>query len=343
MHRRIAIVTPVLDDWPSFSTLVERLAGVFAGIDCSVHVLAVDDGSASVPPPGSICLPRDGPVAEVSVLRLAVNLGHQRAIAAGLSRIAKRDDIDAVVVMDSDGEDRPEDVMPLCAANEGHPDAVIFAARASRAESPVFKAGYRAYKLLFRLLTGRSINFGNFSLLPMPVVRRLVFMPELWNNLPAAVVRSRIPYVTIPVRRGTRYAGASKMNLPALIVHGMSAMSVYTDVIFVRVLMAAALVATLSVLGMFVVVMIRLFTQFYVLGWASTVFGSLVIVLMQTLVMVVATSLLVLGNRSQRPIVPAIDSTAFVMSEMRLDARGPREPVGGLENTAVNKEAAAAR
>jgi hypothetical protein len=128
------------------------------------------------------------------------------------------------------------------------------------------------------------------------------------------------------------------MNLPALIVHGLSAMSVYTDVIFVRVLMAAAVVAALSVLGMFIVVMVRLFTQFYVLGWASTVFGSLVIVLVQTLVMVVATSLLVLGSRSQRPIVPAIDSTAFVMSETRLDVRESPEPaLAGSKNLVLNR------
>jgi polyisoprenyl-phosphate glycosyltransferase len=143
------------------------------------------EGSASVPSPASICLLHDDPVVEATVLRLAMNLGHRRPIAAGLSRIAKkRDDIDAVVVMDSDGEDRPEDVMRLCAANEGHPDAVTFAGRASRTESYAFRGGYRIYKVLFRPLTGRSINFGNFSLLPMPVVRRLVFMPELWNNLP---------------------------------------------------------------------------------------------------------------------------------------------------------------
>ena len=95
MYKRISIVAPVLDDWPSFSTLIECLARTFAGRDSSLHVIAVDDGSASVPSPGSICLPHDSPIAEVSVLRLAVNLGHQRAIAAGLSHVAKREDIAA--------------------------------------------------------------------------------------------------------------------------------------------------------------------------------------------------------------------------------------------------------
>ena len=44
-----------------------------------------------------------------------------------------------------------------------------------------------------------------------------------------------------------------------------------------------------------------MFTPLAIPGWATTVFGDLVIVLMQTIVMVVATGLLVLGNRSYPP------------------------------------------
>jgi len=208
----------------------------------------------------------------------------------------------------------------LCAAADSHPEAVVLAHRASRTESATFRAGYVAYKLLFRLLTGRSISFGNFCFLPMGLIRRLIFMPELWNNLPAAVIRSRIQFASLPVDRGVRYAGKSKMNLPSLILHGMSAMSVYADMIFVRVLMAAISVAAVSVFGMIGVAVIRLFTQLAIPGWASAVFGDLVIVLMQTLVMIVATSLMVLAGRSQRPIIPAMDGPSFVMSELRLDA-----------------------
>ena len=322
-RKRIAVVTPVLNDWPSFVALVGRLAEAFAATGVSLHIVSVDDGSSFVPDEGSIRIAPEGPIAEIRVLRLAVNLGHQRAIAVGLAHVARRNDIDAVVVMDSDGEDRPEDVRVLCAAGDSHREQVILARRAARTESLLFRLGYAAYKALFRLLTGRTINFGNFSLLPMDAVRRLVFMPELWNNLAAAVVRSRLQFASVPLNRGTRYAGKSKMNMAALIVHGMSAMSVYTDVIFVRVLIAAAFLAAVSVIGMLAVVAIRLFTHFAVVGWASTVFGDLVVVLMQTFVMVVATSLLVLGNRIQRPIIPAVDATTFVMSELTLHSFAP--------------------
>ena len=319
MLQRISIVCPVLDDWTSFMTLVQNLRNVFEGRNISLNVLAVDDGSRCIPPSGSIQLPESANITEISVLRLAVNLGHQRAIASGLVRVAARGNVDGVVVMDSDGEDRPEDVLALCSAAELDTDAVTFAQRTSRTESGVFRAGYLAYKVIFRLLTGSTISFGNFCFLPIAVVQRLVLLPDLWNNLPAAVIRSRFRYQAIPIKRGTRYDGVSKMNVSALIVHGMSAMSVYTDVIFVRLLVAAALAAIATVIGMFAVIMIRLFTNFYVMGWASTVFGDLLIILTQMLVMVVATTLLLLNGRSRRPFVPAIDSSRFVMSEARLD------------------------
>jgi hypothetical protein len=228
--------------------LIRKLADAFAGTDTSLHIVAVDDGSSFVPEEGSIPVAPDGPVAEIGLLRLAVNVGHQRAIATGPAPVSRRQDIDAVIVMDSDGEDRPEDVRMLCAAAASRQSEAVLARWVARSESLLFKLGYAAYKALFRLLTGRAINFGNFSFLPIESLRRLVFMPELWNN-PAAVVRSRIAFATVAVNRGTRYAGKSKMNMPALIVHRICAMSVYTDIVFVRILMTAALAAALSLCG----------------------------------------------------------------------------------------------
>ena len=110
-------------------------------------------------------------------------------------------------------------------------------------------------------------------------------------------------------------------------------MSVHTDIIFVRILLAATLLAALSVLGMLVVVFVRAFTQIGVPGWASTMFGDLVIVLVQTLVMIMATSLMVLAGRSQRPIVPVVDSPIFIMLETHLDMGRPRDPRAGRPPT----------
>jgi len=321
--QQIAIVTPVLDDWESLVALVGEISAQYAGKGLAFHVFAVDDGSNEPFEVEDFDLPPDTCVASVEILRLSANLGHQRAIAIGLCTIAHRDDFDAVIVMDSDGEDRPVDIATLLAASERQPGHVIMARRAKRSERALFKLGYLAYKLLFHFLTGRTINFGNFSLLPMAAVGRLVHMPDLWNNMAASIMRSRLRYTSVATERGTRYAGRSRMNWVGLIVHGLSAMSVYTDMIFARVLVAAGAIVAISVLGMIGVAALRLMTDLAIPGWATTVAGDLMIIMLQTLVVLVATSLMMLAGRSNRPIVPIADSRHFVALREQWQFRRP--------------------
>lgn len=312
MIARLGIVTPVLDDWESLRILIDGIGTALAGSGTSVEILAVDDGSLRPFDPAGVPLPEGGPVRAVRVLHLAANLGHQRAIAVGLTEMAGREDLDAVVVMDSDGEDRPEDILRLLEEARAEPGLIVMAQRAKRSESLTFRIAYRLYKLMFRTLTGRVIDFGNFSLLPMRAVRRLVHMPDLWNNLAAAILRCRLPFRAIPTERGQRYAGVSRMNLPALVIHGLSAMSVYTDVIFVRILAASIVFAGLTALGIVVATVLRLATNLAVPGWATTVVGNLAVMLLLTVMMVIAAALMQLAGRSTRQVIPAVDAVGFI-------------------------------
>jgi hypothetical protein len=322
---RYAILAPVLDDWQSLGHLIEDIDRATLAFDRALELIIVDDGSTSRAPRWT-SLPAAGcsRLERVEILRLALNLGHQRAIAVGLSALARRTDLDGVIVMDGDGEDRPEDIPRLIEAARRAPDAVIVARRARRSEGILFRCGYALYKALFRAMTGKTICFGNFSLLPMQAVRRLVHMSELWNNLPASIVRSRLAYRAIDTIRGHRYAGASRMNLPALIVHGLSAMAVYADVMLVRVVLAAASVAGATLLAMAAVVAIRLLTDLAIPGWATSAFGNLLIVLFQALVIVVATTFMVLASRTARPFVPIADTEVYIAERTVLtEAREP--------------------
>ncbi len=312
---RIAVVTPVLDDWACFASLVGEISAQFTGSSIEFHICAVDDGSVSSFDPASLSLPRDSCIARVEILRLALNLGHQRAIAVGLCELSRRDDIDAVLVMDSDGEDRPGDMAALLKASRIHPSHIVLARRAKRFESLGFRMWYRLYKFVFHGLTGHDISFGNYSLLPIAAVRRLVHMPELWNNLAASILRSRMKCTPVATVRGRRYDGRSRMRLVSLIVHGLSAMSVHTDTIFVRVLLASGVIAAASVLGILAIAIVRFSTDLAIPGWATTAAGDLMIILLQTIVMVVAASLMMLAGRSSRPIIPIADAGQFVAEQ----------------------------
>jgi hypothetical protein len=326
---KIVVLMPVLDDWDSLVALTQKIDRLFAEGDVGFDIIAVDDGSSvGFIPTGDMLT--DGCVNSLEVIHLVANLGHQRAIAVGLSLIAARGNFDAVVVMDSDGEDRPEDIVTLLRSARLHPDHIILAQRAQRSEGLRFRFGYLVYKALFRLMTGRVIDFGNFCLLPLAIVRGLVHMPELWNNLAATIMRSRHRKVVVPTRRGVRLAGNSRMDLSALIIHGLSAMSVYSDLIFVRVLLACAVAGMMAIFAAVLVVMVRFTTNFGIPGWASTMMGDLLIILMQTIVIAVATTLMVLSNRSQRLIAPSVDAPAFVAGRNYIGA-GPERQQGALD------------
>src|SRR5205085_5906391 len=138
-----------------------------------------------------------------------------------------------------------------------------------------------------------------------------------WNNLAGSVIRSRLPYMTVPTERGVRYEGQSSMKLPSLIIHGLSALSVQTDVIFVRMLLAALFIALPAGLGILAVIAIRFGTNLAIPGWATTAVGTLLIVLLQSLVVFVSASLALLAGRSARPMIPICDSHVFVAGRKR--------------------------
>jgi glycosyltransferase involved in cell wall biosynthesis len=306
----VGIVVPVFDDWDSLRQVLQEIACCSTG--CCFDVIIVDDGSRAEPTADFAYTFGGSLIRSVEVIRLAINLGHQRAIAVGLAAAARRDDLQAVIVMDGDGEDRPGDIPSLLSLALEFPGHAVLAKRGRRSVRWQFRLGYIAYKVLFRVLTGSNIDFGNFSLLPIAAVRRLVHMPELWNNLAAAVMRSRLRSVRVSLDRGHRIAGRSRMNLAGLVLHGLSAMSVYSDLIFVRMLLAAVLAGGMATVGLLSVLTIRFASHYAIPGWASIVFGDLIIVLLQSIVMAVATTLIVLGNRSHRPIVPFLDAPAFI-------------------------------
>src|SRR5262249_8194028 len=190
MH--IAIVFPVFEDWDSLVNLIHDIDEVLADDYLRVRLIVVDDGSTSPVDLDSIELPSRSSIEAIEIIHLGANLGHQRGIAVGLCEACAHVGIDAVVTMDSDGEDKGSHVRTLLSAHRANPDKIVAAARTKRSEPSSFKLGYYLYRVCFRAFTGYRINFGNFCLFPMAAVRRLVFMPELWNNLPGCVIHSRI-------------------------------------------------------------------------------------------------------------------------------------------------------
>lgn len=316
----IQVLVPVFEDWAAVSALLPALDRALGAAGLRAGVLLVDDGSSTPPRlEGLPALERIGPV---RALRLARNLGHQRAICIGLTWVHEHlPGCETLVIMDGDGEDRPEDVPRLVAAVEaGGGERIVFAARMRRSEGLPFLIGYTAFRVLHRLLVGHAIRVGNFSAVPRSILRRLVVVSELWNHYAAGVFASRLPHTSIPTHRGTRLAGRGKMNFVALVTHGMSALSVYGDRIGVRLLLldlaglAVALTGAAGLAGLRPLLGIQAPTWLLALG------AGFLVILTVLLVVAGAAVGFLLGNRSQGGFIPVRDHHHFVLECLELRA-----------------------
>lgn len=315
----MAILLPVLNDWAALALLLRRLDAVLAAAGVAADVLVADDGSTEDLPADRLAGPWAA-IGRVEVLRLRRNLGHQRAIAVGLAFLeAERDAAELVVVMDSDGEDDPADVPRLLErCEQSGRRAMVFAERAKRSESPLFRVCYHAYRLVHRVLTGRAVRVGNFSVVPRRRLASLVVTSELWNHYAAAAFTSRQPIATVPTARARRLDGRSKMNFVGLVIHGLSAVSVYSDAIGVRLMIATGALIALTLLALAGTVAVRMTTDLAIPGWATTAFGVLLIVLLQSILFLVVSSFMVLAGRTAPGFLPKRDYVHYVDSAVEV-------------------------
>jgi len=322
---RILITMPVYEDWPSAMQLCQGIDSVFAKAKGhQVSVLLVDDGSTETACPSELpfC-----PVAleNVSLLSLRRNLGHQRAIAIALAHIHQNWQGDAVVIMDADGEDRPQDIPPLLKAMENAPrPTAVFAERGKRLENVLFRSFYNVYRALHRIVTGRDIRFGNFSVLPWSHLDTLVLFPEMWNHYAATFLKSRLPYVRVRCDRAKRISGESHMNYVSLLIHGLSALFANQEVAGTRLLLIM-LVATIALfLTIPTVIGVRILSHLAMPGWATMTMGLLVILASQALIAAFLLMFSMMIERSNLGFLPMRDYAYFVRGESALFPQGSR-------------------
>ncbi len=271
------IVTPVYRDVPSARILRERLLEVLSGDAREVRFVVLDDTAGQ---DDEISALRE--FGDVTILEPPFNLGHQRAIVYALRKILPRiKDEDAIVTLDADGEDRPEDLPRLLAALEAEPHSrrkVALALRTKRRESLRFKLMYLLFRALFRVLTGTTVRSGNFAAMPGSVARRALLHPTFDLSYSSAILALDLPIEYVPCERGERYEGRSKMTFGRLAMHGLRMLMPFTDRIAIRALAVFAASLVLGLALALVVVSIKLFAGSAVPGWASfTALGALIV------------------------------------------------------------------
>jgi len=245
----ICILIPVFEDFECLPILEEKIQQHLSPV-ADYSILVIDDGSFKGLD-NKLGIEKDK---RIKILTLSQNVGHQRSITIGLCYIREHYDCDQILIMDGDGEDNPADAVKLISESEKHSDPTIFFARRDTRSEPIsFKFGYLLYRVLFRILTGKNIKFGNFSLVPKKMLDRITGIQEIWNHYAASIVFAKIPYIEIPSSRSGRIHGRPKMNFTSLILHGLSAISIFHQTVFLRLLIVSLMSLIISLAIVFII------------------------------------------------------------------------------------------
>ncbi len=229
--KKFIILIPVFNDWESLIKLINEISIQLKSLkNYNFKFIIINDGSTNSQPE----FKKPENIFSIKILNMKINRGHTICIAYGIHYILKNEEFDNLILMDGDGEDRPEEVYNLINKNLENFEKSIIAKRVKRSEGTLFKFLYQIHKLITLIFTGHKMNFGNFTFLTKKDLITLSEEPLLWKSYSASFKKNLKNFTYINSIRGKRFFGPSKMSIFKLLLHSLSIIAVFKYQVFLR-------------------------------------------------------------------------------------------------------------
>jgi len=201
------------------------------------------------------------------IIALRRNFGFQGSISAGLFHTKG----DAVVTIDADLQDPPEKIENMITFFEQGYDLVL-GVREDRSTDPFLKRFFSEnyYKLMRLMGVNIVYNHGDFRLMSKSLVQEFNALPERNRLIRAMVLQLESRYATVPYRREQRKAGRSKFNVSSLFSLSLDGIVSFTYFPLRLTSIMGILISFLTLIGALWVLYVKLFTDKFIPGWAST-------------------------------------------------------------------------
>ena len=271
---KIRIIIPVFNDNISLNILIKNIYDHALKYDYFFEILIIDDNSNKEIYIKSASSYKDR--LNIDILKNKQNIGHQKSIFMGLN-YTLTNPVDKIIVMDSDGEDNPSYLHKLI-ENNSYKKSNIVAKRVKRKENFIFILFYSIYKLLFSLLTGYNLNFGNFSIINFDFVQKLLNVENNFNHYSASLLKVDKNIHKIPIPKNNRYAGKSKMSFIKLITHGLDAISIFRKEAIIRVILFSIISEIILLFIALIIFYMRFFSNLLITGQTTTVLFFLIVI-----------------------------------------------------------------
>jgi dolichol-phosphate mannosyltransferase len=261
-----SIIAPCYNEQDNLIELHHRMQEVMEQTGESWELVLINDGSGDRTPE----LMRELHAADprIHYVDFARNFGHQIAVTAGLDYAQG----DAVIIIDADLQDPPELILQMIDKwREGY--EVIYAVRTERIGESWFKlfTAKLFYRLIYRITdVDIPLDTGDFRLMDRKVVNALNQMRERHRFIRGMTSWVGFKQTGVCYTRQERFAGETKYPLRRMLKFASDAITGFS---FVPLQLATFLgfsIAALSGLGVFIVILGRLFGNQAFLGQATT-------------------------------------------------------------------------
>ncbi|HEX23252.1 MAG TPA: glycosyltransferase [Chromatiales bacterium] len=208
----LSIIVPVFNEQEVLREFYRRLSQVLDGIDATMEIVFVNDGSTDYSLLQLQELQASDP--RIVILDLSRNFGKEIAMTAGLDHVRG----DAVVIIDADLQDPPE-LIPQMIEEWRHGFDMVYAQRRSRTGESTLKK--TTASLFYRIMQRISrvqipVDTGDFRLLSRRAVDALSGLRERHRFMKGLFAWIGYPQKAIPYDRDARHDGTSKWNYLAL-------------------------------------------------------------------------------------------------------------------------------
>ena len=243
--KKIYIVLPTYNDWKSLEKVLEILNLRLKNLKKDIYILIINDCSKEKFKKTK----NFKNFKKIIVLNLKKNLGSQKAIYVGLKYLQKKiKDYNNVIIsiLDSDGEDDPKALKKLIQITERKKDFFIFASRKGRTENRFLKILNKARLYITLILTGKFINFGNFSSFPSSLLKRITLNDDIFLAFSSGVAKNYSKLFLYNVKKKERFYDTSKVNIKFLIIHSIKIISVFYKIVFLRTFLIMSFLLLIS-------------------------------------------------------------------------------------------------
>ena len=243
--KKFIILIPIFNDWESLKKLLAKINDNIIDIkEAKFDCVIINDCSTIKNP--IITPPQQ--INSVKIINMSKNKGHARCNALGIKYLSENADLDYLILMDGDGEDRPEEIKSIVNKVLNEPNKSVVAKRIKRSEGFLFQMLYKIHKYLTLLTTGKLINFGNYSCLIKSDIKKLSAQSSLWSSYSGTFKKNIKNYNEVNSIRGIRYFGPSQMSFFKLLIHSASIIAVFKYRVFVLSIIFLALFNSLGFL-----------------------------------------------------------------------------------------------